>query len=75
MSVKSLTPLFWAPPRAAPHGPLMRALLKIRQTLEALMGAPLVVPNGYDSEEPMDEDRVSLEKILSDPTFWMFLNH
>jgi len=75
MSVKSLAPLLWAPPQDSAHGPVATAFLKVRQMLEALKGAPRIVPDGDDPQKPMEEDRVTVENILSDPAFWMFLNH
>jgi hypothetical protein len=80
MSVKSQMAFGIAEPRdvrtsPAEIGPVASAFLWVRQCLEALKGTPRKLPNGGGPEEPSEDDRITIRKILDDPAFWIMLNH
>jgi hypothetical protein len=56
-------------------GPVASAFFWVRRCLEALKSTPRNLPSGGGPEEPLEDDRITIQKILDDPAFWMMLNH
>ena len=80
MNVKPQMAFEIAAPRAfgtgpAEIGPVASAFYWVRRCLEALKGTSRKLPSGGGPEEPLENDRITIEKILDDPAFWMMLNH
>jgi len=70
-------PLALVPPRdlatnPPARGPVAAALLKTRQFLEALKGAPRKRPGSGGPQEP-PEDHPAADSIWDDPLLWMML--
>ena len=80
MSVKSQMAFGMAEPRdfcrsPAEIGRVASAFFRVRRCLEALKRTPRNLPSDGGPEEPLEDDRVTVQKILDDPAFWMMLNH
>jgi len=56
-------------------GPVASAFLWVRRCLEAFKSTPRKLPSGGGPEEPLEDDRITIQRILDDPAFWMMLNH